>query len=65
MWKVCSALAVLVTSVAACAHSGDMPTVRTGNDPDTSKARVASRTAAAGGSHAPAGEIFSSAGSAR
>lgn len=65
MWKICSSLAILVTLATACAHSGDMPTVRTGNDPDNSKARLASRTAAAGGSHAPAGEVFSSSGSAR
>jgi hypothetical protein len=75
MWKVFAALSVLVTVTAACAHNGDMPSVRAGNDPDPSKARVAGRAAGAGGSHAPGGsglgsgtmgaETFSGAGSIR
>lgn len=73
MWKALSLLAVLMLS--ACAHSGDVPTPRAGNDPDTSKARFAGRAAGAGGSHAPGGtglgsgtmgaESFSGAGSVR
>ena len=49
------ALSIAVALGAACAHSGDMPTVRAGNDPDPAKARVAGRAAGAGGSHAPGG----------
>ena len=73
MWKVFSLVAVIALS--ACAHSGDMPTPRAGNDPDNSKARFAGRAAGAGGSHAPGGtglgsgtmgaESFSGAGSVR
>jgi hypothetical protein len=60
---------------AACVHTGDMPTVRAGNDPDTSKPRAGGRAAGAGGTHAPGGtglgsgtmgaETFSGAGSVR
>jgi hypothetical protein len=73
MWKVFTLLAIVTLS--ACAHTGDMPTPRAGNDPDNSKARVAGRAAGAGGSHAPGGtglgsgtmgaESFSGAGSVR
>jgi len=68
-------LAVVASLVAACAHSGEMPTVRAGNDPDPAKARAGGRAAGAGGSHAPGGtglgsgtmgaESFSGAGSVR
>jgi hypothetical protein len=71
----CFAFAVGACLVAACAHSGDMPTVRAGNDPDPAKARAGGRAAGAGGSHAPNGsglgsgtmgaESFSGAGSVR
>lgn len=61
-----SALAIATTLFAACAHSGDMPTVRAGNDPDpAARARLTDRAAAAGGSHAPGGENFSGTGSSR
>jgi len=73
MCKAFSLLAVLMLN--ACAHSGDLPTPRAGNDPDISKPRVAGRAAGAGGSHAPGGtglgsgtmgaESFSGAGSVR
>lgn len=70
------ALVVSAALAAACAHSGDMPSVRAGNDPDpAAKARFAGRAAGAGGSHAPGGtglgsgtmgaESFSGAGSVR
>lgn len=68
-------LAVAAGLLAACAHGGDMPTVRAGNDPDPAKARTGGRAAGAGGSHAPGGtglgsgtmgaESFSGAGSVR
>ena len=67
--------AIIGSLLAACAHSGDMPTVRAGNDPDPAKARAGGRSAGAGGSHAPGGtglgsgtmgaESFSGAGSGR
>jgi len=69
------ALAVMASLLVACAHSGEMPTVRAGNDPDPAKARAGGRAAGAGGSHAPGGtglgsgtmgaESFSGAGSVR
>jgi hypothetical protein len=69
------ALVVVAAVLAACAHGGDMPTVRAGNDPDPAKARAGGRAAGAGGSHAPGGtglgsgtmgaEGFSGAGSVR
>jgi hypothetical protein len=75
MWKSIAALSVGITLTAACAHNGDMPSVRAGNDPDPAKARTAGRAAGAGGSHAPGGtglgsgtmgaESFSGAGSVR
>jgi hypothetical protein len=69
------AIALVVSLTGACAHSGDMPGVRAGNDPDPAKARSAGRAGGAGGSHAPGGtglgsgtmgaETFSGAGSVR
>lgn len=74
MPKIVIALSLLALA-SACAHTGDMPSVRAGNDPDTAKARTAGRAAGAGGSHAPGGtglgsgtmgaESFSGAGSVR
>lgn len=74
MWKFANAIA-LIAVATACAHTGDMPTVRAGNEPDGSKARFAGRAAGAGGSHAPGGtglgsgtmgaESFSGSGSVR
>ena len=58
-------LAIAASLLGACAHGGDMPAVRAGNDPDPAKARVGVRTAGAGGSHAPGGETFSDVGSVR
>ncbi|HWI36040.1 MAG TPA: hypothetical protein VNU64_06275 [Burkholderiales bacterium] len=69
------ALFIAAALLAACAHAGDMPTVRAGNDPDPAKARAGGRASGAGGSHAPGGtglgsgtmgaESFSGAGSVR
>lgn len=59
------ALIVAGTLLGACAHNGDMPTVRAGNDADPAKARAGGRIAGAGGSNAPGGETFSGVGSAR
>jgi hypothetical protein len=39
MLKISSVLA-LIALLAACAHAGDMPTVRAGNDADSSKVRT-------------------------
>jgi len=73
MWKLLSVF--LVLAATACARSGDMPTVRAGNESQTQKAREAGRAAGAGGSHAPGGTglgagtmgagSFSGSGSAR
>jgi hypothetical protein len=75
MWKVLALLVGVSALAAACAHGGDMPTVRAGNEPTSEKARAAGRAAGAGGSHAPgstglgAGTMgagsFSGSGSAR
>ena len=40
MCKMFSVLALLATFATGCAHTGDMPTVRAGNDPDSSKVRL-------------------------
>ena len=39
MLKTFSVL-TLIGLMGACAHTGDMPTVRAGNDPDSSKVRT-------------------------
>ena len=56
---------LLALSVTACVHSGDMPTVRAGNDPETpnARARAGGHAAAGGGSHSPGSVTFSGVGS--
>ena len=57
MMKTLAALSV-VALISACAHPGEMPRVRAGNEPDTSASaqdRMSGRAAGAGGSHAPGG----------
>jgi hypothetical protein len=65
MWKTLASLGIAVTVAAGCAHNGEMPTVRAGNDPDPSNPRVRDAGRIAGGSHATGAETFSGAGSTR
>lgn len=55
MSKVIALLAAASVLATACASTGEMPTVRAGNEPQSEKAREAGRTAGAGGSQAPNG----------
>lgn len=55
MWKVLAILTSVSLLASACAHTGEMPSVRAGNEPQSEKAREAMRTAGAGGSQAPNG----------